>query len=83
MYVRNATDAMLTSVQSVGVVPEVNQRNSPQARKRASEKSTLALEPRADVTRSPKQGCQWPHEENLCPPEIFKKKDDPKIKEEL
>ena len=47
--------------------PEVNLRNSTQARKRASEKSTLALKPRTDVTRSPKQGYQWPHEKDLCP----------------
>ena len=30
--------------------------------------STLALKPRADITRSPKQGYQWPHEKDLCPP---------------
>ena len=30
--------------------------------------STLALKPRADVTRGPKQGYQWPHEKDLCPP---------------
>ena len=38
---------MLTSIQSAGVAPEVNLRTSAQARKRASEKSTLALKPRA------------------------------------
>ena len=32
-----------------------------QARKHLSEGSTLALKPRADVTRSSKQGYQWPH----------------------
>ena len=50
----------LTSIQSAGVAPEVNLKNSVQARKRTSEKSTLALKPGADVTRSPKQGYQWP-----------------------
>ena len=44
-----------------------------QARKHASERSTLALKPRADVTRSPRQGYQWPHKKDLCPPKIFKK----------
>ena len=39
--------------------------------------STLALKPRADVTRSPKQGYQWPHEKDLCPPKNFKKKSSP------
>ena len=59
---------MLTSIQSAGVTPEVNLRNSTQARKRASEKTTLALKPRADITKtSPKQGYQWPHEKDLCP----------------
>ena len=41
--------AMLTSIQLAGVTPEMNLRNNVQARKRASEKSNLALEPRADV----------------------------------
>ena len=33
--------------------------------------STLALKPRTDVTRSPKQGYQWSHEKDLCPPTNF------------
>ena len=36
--------------------------------------STLALKPRADVTRSPKQGYRWPHEKELGPPKNFNKK---------
>ena len=36
--------------------------------------STLALKPRADVTRSPKKGYQWLHEKDLCPPKIKKNK---------
>ena len=40
--------------------------------KHASEGSTLALKPRADVTRSPKQGYQWPHKKDSCPPKIKK-----------
>ena len=32
--------------------------------------STLALKSRANVTRSPKQGYQWPHERDLCPQKI-------------
>ena len=35
--------------------------------------STLALKPSADVTRSSKQGYQWPHKKDLCPPNLFKK----------
>ena len=36
--------------------------------------STLALKLGADVTRIPKQGYQWPHEKDLCPQKMFKKK---------
>ena len=36
-----------------------------QARKLASKGSTLVLKPRADVTRSPKQGCHEPHKKDL------------------
>ena len=43
---------------------------SEKARKKGS---TLALKPRADVTRSPKQGYQRPHEKDLRPPKIQKK----------
>ena len=58
--------AMLTSIQSGGVAPEVNLRIT-QARKHP-------LKPRADVTRSSKQGYQWPHEKDFCPPNILEKK---------
>ena len=44
-----------------------------QARKHASERSTLALKPRAEVTRSPKQGYQWPHKKDSCPSKNFLK----------
>ena len=64
---------MLTSIQSAGVAPEVNLRTSAQARKCASQKSNLALKPSADVTRSPKQGNQWPHKKYSCPTKILKK----------
>ena len=36
--------------------------------------TSLALKPRGDVTRSPKQVYQWPHKKDLCPPKIFFKK---------
>ena len=49
----------------VGVAREMNLRNTAQARKCASKKSTLTLKPRADVTRSPKQGCQGPHKRHM------------------
>ena len=31
---------------------------------------TLALKPKEDITRSPKQGYQWPHKKDLCPPKL-------------
>ena len=34
---------------------------------------TLALTITGDVTRSPKQGYQWPNKKDSCPPKIFKK----------
>ena len=35
---------------------------------------TLALKPRGDVTRNPKQGDQWPPKKgHMCPPKNFKK----------
>ena len=35
--------------------------------------STLALKPRVDVTKSPKQGFQWPQEKDFRPPKMFLK----------
>ena len=34
---------------------------------------TLALKTRRDITRSPKQGYQWSHKKDSCPPKNFKK----------
>ena len=45
-----------------------------QVTKHASQWSTLALNPRADITRSPKQGYCWPHKKDLCPPKFKTKK---------
>ena len=64
-----------------GVAPEVNLREHilrtppPSANKA---EPTLALKPRGDVTRSPKQGYQWPHKWT-CVQQNFKIK---KIKKE-
>ena len=33
---------------------------------------TLALKPRGDITRSQKNGHQWSHKKDLCPPKIVK-----------
>ena len=45
---------MLAVKRLAGVTPKMNLRNNMQAGKGVSEKSTLDLKPRADVTRSPK-----------------------------
>ena len=55
--------AMLATKRPAGVTPEVNLREHVilcfhQVQIRLL---TLALKPRADITRSPKQGYQWPH----------------------
>ena len=68
---------MLTSIQSTGVAPELNLKTSMQARKHASKTSALALKPRADVTRTPKQGYQWLHKKDSNPSyKIFLKNDE-------
>ena len=41
-----------------------------QVTKHTSEVSTLALRPKGDFARSPKQGYQWPHKKDLCPQQI-------------
>ena len=55
---------MLTLYTGRGVTPEVNLREYiSHTALQSSNKAepTLALKPRGDITRSPKQGCQWPH----------------------
>ena len=64
--------AMLVAKRLAGVTPEVNLREyvicMPLPRL-----PTLTLKPKGDVTRSPKQGYQWPHKKGVYSP-IFKKK---------
>ena len=65
---------MLALYTGKGVTPEVNLREShmpPQSSNKAE--PTLALKPRGDVTRSPKQGYQWPHKW-ICVQQKFLKK---------
>ena len=55
--------AMLAAKRSAHVVPGVDLRECtlhlpPQKVNKAE--LTMALKPRGDVTRNPKQGCQWP-----------------------
>ena len=69
--------AMLAIYTGRGVAPEVNlkeciSRTPPQSLNKAE--PTLALKPRGDVTRSPKQGYQWPQEWTCVQQKLKKKK---------
>ena len=59
---------MLAAKKTAGVAPEVNLRectsHTPLPSVNKAE-PTVALKPRGDVTRSPKQGYQWPHKKDL------------------
>ena len=68
--------AILATNRSVGVAPEVNLRECVTCMPPAS--ANKALKPRGDVTRSPKQGHQWLHKKDLCPPKIILKKQNSK-----
>ena len=67
---------MLALYTSKGVAPEVNLRecviHTPLHSSNKAE-PTLALKPRGDVTRSPKQGYQWSHKWT-CVQQKLKKK---------
>ena len=68
--------AMLAIYTGRGVAPEVNLRDHishmplPSANKA---EPTLALKPKGDVTKSPKQGHQWPQKWTCVQQKIFKK----------
>ena len=66
--------AMLAVYTGSGVAPEVNlkeriSRTPPQGSNKAE--PTLALKPRGDVNRSPKQGYQWPQKWTCVQQKIF------------
>ena len=54
----NGPAAMLVTKRSAGVAPEVNLREHITHMPVPSANKTLALKPRGDITRSPKQGYQ-------------------------
>ena len=77
--------AMLALYTGKCVTPEVNlrehiSRTPPHSSNKAE--PTLALKPRGDVTRSPKQGYQWPHKWT-CVQHKFKKKKKKKTNKKL
>ena len=58
---------MLATERLAGVTPEVNVRNSLHAGDKACKQGIRpGLKPRADVTKSPKHGCQCSHREMMC-----------------
>ena len=69
--------AMLAICTRRGVTPEVNLReclsHTPLQRSNKAE-PTLALKPRGDITRSPKQGYQWPQKWTCVQQKLKKKK---------
>ena len=71
-YVDQKGLAAMTSIQLAGVAPEVNLRTTQV--KKHTKGSTLALKPRSDVNRSPKQEYQWLHERTYVLQNLFKKR---------
>ena len=70
--------AMLAIYTSRGVAPEVNLRECiSRMPSQSSNKAepTLALKPREDITRSLKQGYQWPQKWTCVQQKILKKKE--------
>ena len=69
--------AMLATKRSLGVAPEMNLGGKHVTHicpcQVPIRLPTLTLRLRGDITRSPKQGYQWPHRNDLCPPKILYK----------
>ena len=86
MHVGKSPAAIPVVKRLAGVALEVNLRECtlhlpPQKVNKAE--PTLALKPRGDITRNPKQGCQWP--QNMCiylPKSIKKDGNDSRVKSE-
>ena len=66
--------AMLAVKRSAGVPPEMNlKERTPHTPPPSSNKAVNSdFESHLDVTRSPKQGYQWPIKKDMCPPEVRK-----------
>ena len=67
--------AMLAAKRSAGVAPEVNLRHPLCAGEEAHKRRIHPLKLRAEVIRSLKQGYQWPHKKDSCPPKFKKEKE--------
>ena len=66
----NDSAAMVTAKRSAGIAPVVNIREHITHTTKLSANKD-ALKPRGNVTRSPKQGYEWPDKKDLCPPIFF------------
>ena len=60
---------------SEGVAPEMNLREhvTHMPPPSVNKATRLALKPIGDVSRSPKQGYQWPHKKDFCLQNMFSK----------
>ena len=72
---RHPTSATYVACRECDRLPCLLSRGCTQVTKHASKGSTLALKPKADIIRSSKQGYQWPHKKDMCPPKFFLKQD--------
>ena len=75
MYVgENGSGTILAAKRSPGVAQEVNLSEHIICTPPPSVLPTLALKHRGNITRTPKQGYQWLHKKDLCPPKLKKNK---------
>ena len=68
--------AMLAAKRLAGVTPEVNLKDHVTCMPLASvsKAAQSGFETQRRHHQSPKQGYQWPHRKDLCPPKFFRKK---------
>ena len=68
----NGSAVMLAAKKSVSVAPEVKHRECvthiPLPSVHEAAHSDFGTQ--RNITRSPKQGYQWPHKKDLCPPKM-------------
>ena len=73
MWIQNGSAVTLVTKRVAGIAPEVNPRNPLLAGNKRCKGSTLALKPRADITRSPAQGISGPTNKDLGLSHFFSK----------
>ena len=67
MRIKKGSAVVLVVKTSAGLAQEMNLSNPLHTgdKKQASEGSIISLKPRANVTKSPKEGCQWQHKNDF------------------